>query len=901
MGKFFTQILIAISCACFVGFAGNGNGLYAAVNTSDSLALVSFYNNNGGATWHVSDNWLLAEVSIWYGVELSTDGTRVIGLDLQSNNVSGIFLATGINLPQLKKLQLSDNNLSGSIPNFSLPLLEELDLSVNTFTGSIPNFNLPALRILSLSSNSLSGTLPNFVLPNLRVFTADNNSLSGNIPALSGCPLLEIIDLSFNSLSGSIPNFSLSSLNTLYLGSNNLDGTIPTFSGSPQLQYLVLNFNQLTGSIPTFNLPNLTELFLDFNQLSGSIPSLSGMPNLTLLFLASNQLSGSPPDYSGTNLTILWLNDNLFTFDGIQTNAATLAGIDFNYAPQGDIPTLQTSTYLYVNAGGTMANNTYRWYQLGATSPVVTNTGNNQFTPTAPGSYYCVITNSIATALTLVSTPAPLNGCSLTIGSVNAACPGSATGTASVVVTGGVAPYTYNWSTGAQTATVTAVTAGLYTVTISDQVGCTATASVTVGNISNTTFSLQSVGEAYCNASTNSLAYDFVIVGPSGNYTVTATSALQTLNLNVTANLPFTVNLLSSTPEGTVINFHASNATGCTRDTVITNEKCCKIWQEGTLVVVGESICPNPNPTLPSSCTFAYIITDKNGVVITNYVAPDAGSCLKRSSVAGQLKILNAADGDYRLYSYVKCGTPPYNNGDVISCNGNFLKFYYKKAQILMRLSSMNTTLRDLSLLPLQQPYNSSPWNHFGTEHVTNMNSFPSNIVDWVLLELRDSSNVNTIITRRAALLLTNGSIVETNANGSIDGLVGLNFITFNNASKFYMVVRHRNHLPILSQTRITVSDFSTYNFTDPANVLGGSAQLLNQGSGIYSMAPGDIDANGVCQVFDYNYYRSQVLANTITNVYNDADCNLNGQITIDDFNIWKANASRIGVPAVRY
>lgn len=899
MSRMFTKILAAICCILFAGIINNTNQIYAAVNTNDSLALVNFYNNNGGTTWFVSDNWLTTPVGLWYGVELSADGTRVVGLDLQSNNVSGQFFVTGIDLPMLKKMQLSNNALNGSIPNFVLPVLEELDLSVNDFSGTIPNFNLPALKTLSLSSNVLSGSLPDFVLPALMILTADNNSLTGTIPALSGCPLLEVIDLSFNLLSGNIPNFALSSLNTLYLGSNSLSGTIPNFSGSQQLQYIVLNFNDLSGNIPVFNLPNLTELFLDFNQLSGNIPSLSGVPNLTILFLGSNQLSGTIPALP-TSLLIIWINDNQFTFNGIETNATTLAGIDFTYAPQGEIATLQTSTYLYVDAGGTLTNNTYRWYELGASSPTVTNIGNNQFTPTMPGSYYCVITNSVATALTLISTPAPLNGCSLTIGSTSAACPGSATGTAAVVATGGVGPYTYNWSNGGQAAAITAVTAGIYTVTISDQVGCTASATVIVGNVSSSSFSLQTVGSSYCNAASNSLAYDFIIVGPSGNYTLSATSALETLNLNVTANIPFTVNLSPNTPEGMDLTFHASNSSGCTRDTVIVNEKCCKIWQEGTLVVVGESICPNPNPVIPGSCSFAYAITDKNDVVVTNYVAPDAGSCIKRSTVAGQLKNLNAPDGDYRLYPYLKCGSPPYAVGETIVC-GNSLKFYYKKAQILLRLSVMTTGLKNLSLLPLQQPYNGSPWNYFGTEHVANSNSFSSNIVDWVLLELRDSSNVNTVISRRAALLLTNGSIVETDAGGNVSSLVGINFITFNNASRFFVVARHRNHLPILSQSRITVSDFSTYNFTDPANVSGGAAQLLSLGGGIYSMAPGDIDANGVCQVFDYNYYQSQILANITTNVYNDADCDLNGQVTVQDFNIWRANASRIGVPVVRY
>ncbi len=49
----------------------------------------------------------------------------------------------------------------------------------------------------------------------------------------------------------------------------------------------------------------------------------------------------------------------------------------------------------------------------------------------------------------------------------------------------------------------------------------------------------------------------------------------------------------------------------------------------------------------------------------------------------------------------------------------------------------MNTTLNQGALIPLNQPYNTAPWNYNGTENVT---IIPPDIVDWVLLELRETS-----------------------------------------------------------------------------------------------------------------------------------------------------------------
>ncbi len=59
---------------------------------------------------------------------------------------------------------------------------------------------------------------------------------------------------------------------------------------------------------------------------------------------------------------------------------------------------------------------------------------------------------------------------------------GNGNGSIDITVSGGTAPYTYNWNTGATTEDINGLTAGIDTVTITDAGGCILTQSFTVGN-----------------------------------------------------------------------------------------------------------------------------------------------------------------------------------------------------------------------------------------------------------------------------------------------------------------------------------------------------------------------------------------------------------------------------------
>ncbi len=69
----------------------------------------------------------------------------------------------------------------------------------------------------------------------------------------------------------------------------------------------------------------------------------------------------------------------------------------------------------------------------------------------------------------------------LEFSSTSADCAGEASGSATVTATGGTPPYSYGWSNGGTTATINNLSAGTYSVTVTDAEECTASGSVLVG------------------------------------------------------------------------------------------------------------------------------------------------------------------------------------------------------------------------------------------------------------------------------------------------------------------------------------------------------------------------------------------------------------------------------------
>ncbi|XP_034225965.1 probable LRR receptor-like serine/threonine-protein kinase At2g24230 isoform X2 [Prunus dulcis] len=281
-----------------------------------------------------------APVCSWKGVFCDAKKEYVIGLEVSRLELSGSIPDTTIGkLTKLQTLDLSNNKITG-LPSdlWSLGSLKYLNLSHNQISGSLPNNigNFGLLESFDLSSNNFSGEIPGAIssLVSLRVLKLSQNLFENSIPSGIGSvvgvfkELLEVVDLSRNQFQGHISqvqfntSYNWSHLVYLDLSENQLGGEILHNWNQAQnlkhlnladnrftrqefprnmemllsLEYLNLSKTSLTGRIPAevSKLSNLNTLDLSQNHLIGHIPLLS-IRNLQVFDVSFNNLSGEIP------------------------------------------------------------------------------------------------------------------------------------------------------------------------------------------------------------------------------------------------------------------------------------------------------------------------------------------------------------------------------------------------------------------------------------------------------------------------------------------------------------------------------------------------------------------------------------------------------------------------------
>jgi hypothetical protein len=170
----------------------------------------------------------------------------------------------------------------------------------------VSNF-IETLRTYDVSNNNISGTLPSSPTPLLEVFIVSNNnfegplvaggSLEGQVPAFD----LRVIKLDGNNLYGTADIFFmlLNKLEVVEIAGNHFGGTVPksasfsTVGGSFRFYpfLLVETLSRLTNRLPPIFVQNLIHLGIADNDFEGTIPSeLSRLQHLQAIDVSGNAL-----------------------------------------------------------------------------------------------------------------------------------------------------------------------------------------------------------------------------------------------------------------------------------------------------------------------------------------------------------------------------------------------------------------------------------------------------------------------------------------------------------------------------------------------------------------------------------------------------------------------------------
>jgi hypothetical protein len=183
----------------------------------------------------------------------------------------------------------------------------------------------------------------------------------------------------------------------------------------------------------------------------------------------------------------------------------------------------------------------------------------------------------------------------------------------------------------------------------------------------------------------------------------------------------------------------------------------------------------------------------------------------------------------------------------------------------------MTTALTAERLLPLQAPY-ATP---------VQLTSLANDLVDWALLELKAPANNQTVISQ-VVLLRKDGLALDP---ATLTPSLPLSIP----AGPYYIVIRHRNHLPAMSARPYFFSNgiLTFWDSSQAGQTMGqnGTALLAPM---IYGLWAGDLNGDGQVTATDSETWFGAAVQAAAG--YTLADINLDGQVTTGDFTFFHHN-----------
>ncbi|MEO1260515.1 MAG: T9SS type A sorting domain-containing protein [Bacteroidota bacterium] len=243
-----------------------------------------------------------------------------------------------------------------------------------------------------------------------------------------------------------------------------------------------------------------------------------------------------------------------------------------------------TSVALDGSGSSAGANISYSWTTTDGN--IVSGATTTMPTVDAVGTYVIEVTNNdngcFATDAVVVTQTPALMASTTVLNDV--ACNGDDDGSATANASGGSSPYTYNWSNGETTQTIDNLTAGTYTVTITDADNCTATATADITEPDALDVTVSTTDESSPGASDGSATAD--VTGGTTPYTYLWNTNEMTQTIEDLAAGTYSVTVTDSNgctvyASGMVNNFDCSSFSA----SAITTDVTCFGFSDGTATV----------------------------------------------------------------------------------------------------------------------------------------------------------------------------------------------------------------------------------------------------------------------------------------------------------------------------
>jgi len=372
---------------------------------------------------------------------------------------------------------------------------------------------------------------------------------------------------------------------------------------------------------------------------------------------ASVAVSGGTPGYTyswapsgGTAATTTGRPAGIYTCTITDANGC-VATRTFNITAPSAITSTGTQTNVSCNGGtngsasvaasGGTPGYTYSWAPSGGTAATATGLGAGTYTCTITDANSCVTTRTFT-----IAQPVALSASSM---QTNVSCNGGSNGDAMVMVSGGTPGYSYLWApSGGTGATATGLTAGMYTVTVTDANLCTMTQ----------TFNIT----APTALAATSAASSIMCNGGTATVTVTGTGGTS----------PYTGNGTFTVTAGTY-SYTVTDANGCTAVTSVTvteptalaatSAATSILCNGGTATVTvtgtgGTSPYTGEGTFTVTAGTYSYTVTDANGCTVTTSVTVTEPTAISVSVTTVDVLCNGGSTGSIDLT--VSGGTGPY-------------------------------------------------------------------------------------------------------------------------------------------------------------------------------------------------------------------------------------------------